>query len=330
MVLKLTQSQLVASQAKEVVPVHPHFNEGGAFYRKAPDAMDGRLVRAEMRKMMRGEPDAAYYPAFQPMLYYDPEALEFVSSIDELLLRQKDGGISQNFPAAVTYHLSAAERQEFALWQTRIALERAEKTGRKVQVNWWEDDLMLLKDAVVALVSRKNVVIELTEFKKDVDAPGYPVFTTFTQRAVARQLMSTIGLLAFPRGMSVLTSLDDCNWIKVGHPCSIEFALEAAPFLNQVKLDIKACAQVYNQLPNVAGADKFAPLEPDVTARAVKAQCMVEFVSELRVRNPEIVLVLEFSVCTRVLGEMFPSMNPFTEDWVMVQGGLTDNWASFD
>ena len=101
MVLKLTQSQLVASKAKEVVPIHPHFATDGAFYRKGAADMDGSLVRAEMEKMMRGEPGAAYYPAFQPIYCYpipgseateetvstvtETENVEMISDTDELI-----------------------------------------------------------------------------------------------------------------------------------------------------------------------------------------------------------------------------------------------------
>ena len=102
----------------------------------------------------------------------------------------------------------------------------------------------------------------------------------------------------------------------------------AASFLNQVKLDIKSCAQVYNTLPEIPSAEKFAPLETDASIRANKASRLVEFVSELRKWYPRVQLVIELSVCTPDLANMFPSINPFTQDWMVVQGGLTHNWAA--
>ena len=142
--------------------------------------------------------------------------------------------------------------------------------------------------------------------------------TTFT--------LKTIQLLAKLHFGGVAISLDDCNWIQRNHPCNFEFALAAAPFLDQVKLDIKACAQVYNTLPNVPFAERFAPLEPDENIRAQKAEALVQFVAEMRRRNGKIGLVIELSVCARTLASKFP-FNVFEDEWVLVQGGLTNNWA---
>merc|ERR1719443_362418 len=242
---------------------------------------------------------------------------EMHCSEEELLLRSKDG--SQNFPAAVAYHLPAAKRQEFSMWQTLKAVERAAETGRFQQVNWWECDLQIMVERVKEICAGKNVRIELTEYKKEGDAGSFPALTAFTP--------STIRLLANLHFGGVRVSLDDCNWIQPNHPCNFEFALAAAPFLDQVKLDIKACAQVYNSLPNVPFADKFAPLEPDEGIRAEKASALSSFVAELRRRNGKLNLVIELSVCTRALADMFPTFNVFSHDWVLVQGGRTNNWA---
>ena len=84
----------------------------------------------------------------------------------------------------------------------------------------------------------------------------------------------------------------------------------------------------YNYLPEIPFAEKFAPLEPNKEVRDTKAQCMTDFVEKLRRRNPHIGLVVELSIGPRHLAETFPSMNPLKEDWVLVQGGATHNWAA--
>ena len=348
----MTQSTLVEAMKKEDVPFHPHYLEGGAMHRKAPHATDGAIVIAEMDKMMQGDEGSAFYLAFQPLLngaqattppakwlktrHTSPgeagveigaqaphreagedETTEMTCVAEELLLRAKDG--TQNFPTAVAYHLPAAKRQEFALWQTAKAVERAEQTGRCAQVNWWEADLEVMQGTVLRVCKGRNVRIELTEYKKDSDTPGYPALTTFT--------INTLRLMAKLHYGGVKLSLDDCNWIQEAHPCNFQFALDVAPYLDQVKLDIKACAQVYDMLPNVPCAAKFAPLEPDDAARARKARELVDFVAEMRHWKRNLGLVIELSVCSRALADKFPSFNVFDHQWVLVQGGLTNNWA---
>jgi len=297
-----------------------------------PASADNESAKFRKFAQQLGEEDAAYHLACQPLLNgvkdaedagmdggqeeEGEETPEMTCEDEEMLLRAKDG--TQNFPVAVAYHLSAAKRQEFSMCQTLKAVGLAEETGRCVQVNWWEQDLAIMVNEVVGICGGRNVRIELTEYKKDVDAPGYPVMTTFTSKTIELLTMLHLG--------GVKVSLDDCNWIQPNHPCNFEFALEVAPLLDQLKLDIKACAQVYNTLPTVPFAEKFAPLEPDEIIRAQKATALTQFVAEMRRRNDKIGLVIELSVCSPTLASKFP-FNVFEDRWVLVQGGLTNNWA---
>ena len=198
-------------------------------------------------------------------------------------------------------------------------MKRARKNRRAVQFNWWEQDLYDMCDLVIRACAMREVKVELVEWKKDGDASGFPVLTTFT--------LGALKLIAKLHHAGVKVSLDDCNWIKLNHPCNFDFALVAAPFLAQVKLDISARAQVYNMLPNAPYAFLFAPLETDLEARNKKEKAVAEFVTEIRRRNPNIGLVIELSVVTRDQAQKFPQFNVFRDRWVLVQGGRSNNWA---
>ena len=65
-----TQSALVEEMRQELASLkpHPHFAEGGVFYKKKPQDIDTKDVIAEIDKMMAGAKDAAYYEAYQPVL----------------------------------------------------------------------------------------------------------------------------------------------------------------------------------------------------------------------------------------------------------------------
>ena len=97
--------------------------------------------------------------------------------------------------------------------------------------------------------------------------------------------------------------------------------------MHQFKLDIKACAQVYNTLPDMPGAQKFAPLEADESVREQKLNALKAFVGDLRAEHDHIEMVIELSVCSIKLASLFPSFNVFVHTWVLVQGGKTDDWA---
>ena len=158
--MAVTQSALVEAMRREVVPIHRHWLEGGCMHMKTPHTINGDTVVAEVDKMIQDDEDAAYYLAYQPLFNgvvhgqgCNEEAPEMTCQDEELLLRSMDG--TQNFPAAVAYHLPSAKRQEFSLWQNLKAVQRAEETGRCEQINWWEQDLELLVDVVIS-VSRKQ------------------------------------------------------------------------------------------------------------------------------------------------------------------------------
>ena len=336
----LTQDAIVDAKTKENVVWHRYFLQGGTFHEKKTQQMDGELVKAEVQQLIQGN-DSCYYLAAQP-IYTGVNPLddpmddhkrrrihvkndEFVGwgkryppmwlHSEECLLRARNG--TQKFPAEVTFHLSAQDRRKLSIWQTRKAVARGERQGWYT-VNWWEQDLEAELDAVISLCGGKKVVIELTEYKKDKDVPGFPTMTAFSDK--------TITLLEKLKNANVKVSLDDVNWIDPSHPCSFGFAFKAAKFLHQLKLDIKACAQVYNTLPDIAGAQQFAPLEADESVREQKLNALKAFIGDLRAKH-DLELVIELSVCSLELASLCPSFNVFVHEWVLVQGGLTNDWA---
>ena len=340
-----TQDAIVDAKKKENVVWHRYFLPGGAFHEKEPQQMDGELVKAEVQQLIQGN-DSCYYLGAQP-IYTGVNPLDdhpmdahkrrrihvkndelvgwgkryppMWQHSEECLLRARNG--TQKFPAEVTFHLSACVRRKLFLWQTRKAAARGEKQGWCPTVNWWEQDLEAELDAVISLSGGKKVVIELTEYKRDTDVPGFPTSTgwKFSDK--------TITLLEKLKNANVKVSLDDVNWINPSHPCTFEFAFKAAKFLHQFKLDIKACAQVYNTLPDMPDAQKFAPLEADESVREQKLNALKAFVGDLRAEHDHIEMVIELSVCSLELASLCPSFNVFAHKWVLVQGGLTNDWA---
>lgn len=336
----VTQAAFVQAQDLERVEIHHYHQEGGLFYKKKPHEIDGKLVIEEMDKMMRGE-SSLYYLAAQPIyagvnlawegVKYQEEIActkrrrlapcpteEMYLCSEELLLRSRNG--TQKFPIEVLYHLPANFRRKFFMYTTRVAAKRAPTRGVCQQVNWWEQDMQVQKEAIISLCSEKDVVIELTEYVKHTDVPSYPKLTEFTPK--------TLVLIKEHWQANVKVSLDDVNWVNPDHPCSFGFVLQAARYLYQVKLDIKACSQAWNTLPSMLDAELFAPLELDPKKRAKKVKALKGFVQELRVYD-HIQLVIELSVVDWDLAAKIPSLNPFihANTWVRVQGGLTNDWA---
>ena len=54
---------------------------------------------------------------------------------------------------------------------------------------------------------------------------------------------------------------------------------------------------------------------------------MQKFVEDLRGVNGQIEFVIDLSVCSYALANVFPSFNMFEHKWVLLQGGLVSNWA---
>ena len=167
--MAVTQSALVQAMRREVVPIHRHWLEGGCMHMKAPHTIDGDTVVAEIDQMMHGDEEAAYYLAYQPLLNGvdhgkggTEEAPEMVCENEELLLRAKDA--TQNFPAAVAYHLPSAKRQEFCMWQNLKAVERANVTGRCQQINWWEQDLEIWVNVVISVSRMQSQLLFIHTF----------------------------------------------------------------------------------------------------------------------------------------------------------------------
>ena len=317
--LHLTQSKLVEMKQKEQIPMHRHFVPGGGMYNIKPDKIDKSLVLAELDKMKKGDKDAALYLAYQPILIgsqEDCEEPEMFSDCEEQLLRAKDN--NQAFPTTFLFHMSNEERMEFCMWATQKAIERAKTTGRCVQVNWWEQDMQIMKPHLISLCGGENVMLELTEYKRDGNE-GYPTLTPkFTE--------ATLDLLRSLKDAGVKTSLDDMNWIQENHPCSPDFAVAAAEFLDQVKLDIKACAEVYDTIPEGPAAN-VCTLEADPVKRLAKLKRLECCVEKMLLKNPNLIIVIELSVCTSALAMMVPFLNPFANANVRVQGGRTGPWA---
>eukprot|EP00440_Ansanella_granifera_P024846 gb/GFBE01026980.1/.p1 GENE.gb/GFBE01026980.1/~~gb/GFBE01026980.1/.p1 ORF type:complete len:326 (+),score=97.88 gb/GFBE01026980.1/:1-978(+) len=280
------------------------------------------LVNAELQKMMKGDQDSLYYLARQPIFRHKGEG-KFVVNRWEILLRSFNG--TQAFPTAVAYSHPLGLRLEFTEHQLRLAMKLTESPDAKpMSVNVYAKDLIRLKGWMKSNIANSKVIVELVEFEKEVDGPGFPsMAATFDD-----ELKSTIKELGVA---GVKISLDDVSHILgEKHPLSFAFALDVLDHIHEIKFDIKTMVQIFDQFPNIPNAERFmkkaaSPEDLETTRAELK-----EFVEEVWRRKPGLQMVLELSVITEEVASRFPALSPFDStvmDRILVQGGATDDWA---
>jgi EAL domain-containing protein (putative c-di-GMP-specific phosphodiesterase class I) len=303
--------------AKEVAPeVHTIFKKDGAL-KKKPQEMtedDMKVARSEFDKLLAGQ-ESAFYAALQPIYKWREGQWRCVQK--EILLRAKDG--QQNAPGAVFFVWTAQDRMRFLLWQCSLAKQIAKEEGIFVSLNCYAQDLeeQAVRDLIVETCGQCNVIIEITEYSKDGDAPGFPANNkAFTAHQV--QCMRDLA----ERGIRI--SVDDYNPTASNYACDQDFVRKVKDFVFQVKFDLKLCSQIFENIPIINGspAPKFFPPAETPEELEHKRNVTKESVEELE----NIDLVGEGSVLKEETGKLFPSLDPFTTN-ASIQGGNTHNWA---
>lgn len=305
--------------AKEVAPaVHPIYQEGGAL-KKNPQEMtedDRKAVRSEFDKLLEGQ-ESAFYVALQPI--YKLRKGQWRCVQKEILLRGKDGG-KQAASTGLFFVWTTNDRIRFLLWQCFLAKQLAKEERIFVSLNCYAQDLkeQAVRDLIVETCGQYNVIVEITEYSKDGDAPGFPANNkAFTAHQV--QCMRDLA----ERGIRI--SVDDYNPTLESEKwaCNRDFVRKVKDFVFQVKFDLKLCAQIFENTPIVNGSAA-GFLHPANTPEELEKKRSItkESVEELE----KIDLVGEGSVLKEETGKLFPSLDPFTTN-ASIQGGNTHNWA---
>ena len=331
------------------------------------NSLDRPKAQEEIQKLIdtKNGLQALVYMAAQPILRCNQpqDAKECQVVEEEFLIRIRDD--LNRFPQWMLMHATKQQWRQVKKLEMELALELLkQKPTRCIGINFSREQLRDMQSEIEEQLANKNVMVEITEYyeqdkknKLEESEDGTP-----------EKLPEDYPVIALLPG-SDLKNLDDADFVVIsrlherGVSLSVDnfhedtcrqwggkpdytvnnaFVRKVAPFVKQIKLDIKYMVKIFDTLPKVTPLEKgghkeskyargFPRLQNDAESDKEKkmTQCYDElkkFMQDVESVKPKMQWVVELSV-EKDIAAKCPVVDPYTQPNVWMQGGRTNDFA---